>query len=272
MKVVLLIRPDIFDKLGLQNQNSKVKDNSVILDWKTTYPEHRFSEIFLLTDKLLSFQQENVLDPGQAWDFYFPFDARNISYKTTTLTSFISVLRNTLYRPRDVLAILNILQENFLESRKNQEDRFSEDDLSGPIFTRKYSDYFLGEIKDHLSFYYKANDYEYFIKFFQFLEGNSRYTYDEFLIAYKNYELFFEKNKIEKPGFCIGPDYFLQFLYEMNVISYVIDTDDTPFFGFCFRERTPSNISPKVKTGVRYDTHYAIMKSLDLGKKFKKLR
>ncbi len=54
IKVVLLIRPDIFDTLGLQNQNSKVKDNSVILDWRTTYQSHRNSDIFLLTDKLLS--------------------------------------------------------------------------------------------------------------------------------------------------------------------------------------------------------------------------
>ena len=50
----------------------------------------------------------------------------------------------------------------------------------------------------------------------------------------------------------------------------VIDTEDKPYFGWCYRERTPSNISPKVKTGVRYDSHYAVMKALDLGTKFKK--
>lgn len=153
IKVVLLVRPDIFDTIGLQNQNSKVKDNSVVLDWKTTYPEHRHSDIFLLTDKLLSFQQDNILDPGQAWDYYFPFDARNVSYRTNQLTSFVSILRNTLYRPRDILVILAILQENFKESKRNHEDKFSENDLSSPMFTRKYSDYFLGDIKDHLSFY-----------------------------------------------------------------------------------------------------------------------
>ncbi len=221
---------------------------------------------------LLSYQQDNILDPGQAWDYYFPFDARNVTYKKNELTSYVSVLRNTLYRPRDVMVILNILQENFIELNRNAEDKFSEEDLSDPMFVRKYSDYFLGEIKDHLSFYYEACDYEYFIKFFQFLEGNSRFSYDEFLVAYKNYENFFETNMIKKPDFCLGPDQFLQFLYEMNVISYVIDTDGAPFFGFCFRERSPSNISPKVKTGVRYDTHYAIMKALDLGKKYKPIR
>jgi hypothetical protein len=65
-------------------------------------------------------------------------------------------------------------------------------------------------------------------------------------------------------------DLFLQFLYEMNVIGYVVETENKPYFGWCYRERTPSNISPKVKTGVRYETHYAVMKALDLGTKFKK--
>jgi len=150
LKVVLLVRPDIFDSIGLQNQNSKVRDNSVVLDWKTFYPDHRRSDIFGLADKLLSFQQENNLDDGQAWDYYFPFNTRNVFYETTELTSFVSLLRYSLYRPRDILVILSILKENFIEQNRNPSDKFCEDDLYSPMFTRKYSDYYLGEIKDHL--------------------------------------------------------------------------------------------------------------------------
>ncbi|HGE6015178.1 TPA: hypothetical protein ACGGR7_003475, partial [Vibrio cholerae] len=73
--------------------------------------------------------------------------------------------------------------------------------------------------------------------------------------------------KIEAPGYCESADIFLQFLYETNVIGYIVDTDEGAHFGWCHRERSTSNIAPKVKTGVRYDTHYAIMKALDLGKK-----
>jgi hypothetical protein len=83
---------------------------------------------------------------------------------------------------------------------------------------------------------------------------------------------FFKSNNIDFPGYCDSPDQFLQFLYEANVIGYVVDTEGKPYFGWCYRERSPSNISPKVKTGVRYDVHYAIKKALDLGKKFKKIR
>ena len=35
LRTVLLVRPDIFASLGLQNQNTKVRDNSVFLDWRT---------------------------------------------------------------------------------------------------------------------------------------------------------------------------------------------------------------------------------------------
>jgi hypothetical protein len=269
LKVVLLIRPDIFNSIGFQNQNSKVRDNSVILDWNTLYPEHRSSNLFFLADKLLSYQQDEKLDQGMAWDYYFPFNSRNVLYTTDKLTSFVSLLRYSLNRPRAILVILSILKENFIENGQGPGERFSEADLSSPKFIRKFSDYFLGEIKDHLSFYYPASDYEYFVKFFQYLDGNSRFTYNEFIKAYSSYYNFFASNKITPPGYCTSPDEFLQFLYEANVIGYVIDTDDKPYFGWCHRERSPSNISPKVKTGVRYDTHYAVMKALDLGTKFK---
>ncbi len=46
MRVVMLLRPDIFESLGLQNQNTKIRDNSVILDWRTTYTKSSFFSYF----------------------------------------------------------------------------------------------------------------------------------------------------------------------------------------------------------------------------------
>jgi len=73
-----------------------------------------------------------------------------------------------------------------------------------------------------------------------------------------------------KPSFCATPDIFLQFLYDHNIISYIADTDDGPFFCWCYRERSPSNIAPKVRSHARYEVHYGLMKSLDLGKTLKR--
>lgn len=269
LRAVLLIRPDIFDTLGLQNANSKIRDNAVVLDWVTTYKEYRRSNLFSVTDKLLAAQQNVQLAPGAAWDHYFPFDARNVFEKFDMPTSFITMLRNSLYRPRDILTMLSILRENRRSEGTDNASSFSDQEFDNPAFTRKYSDYLLGEVKDHLSFYFRAEDYEVFLKFFQFLNGHSRFKYEEFLLAFGDLETFLTKQKRIKPTFCESPDGFLQFLYELNIIAYILDTDEAPFFGYCFRERSPSNLCPKVRTHVRYDIHYGLMKALDLGKRFK---
>lgn len=268
MRAVLLVRPDIFASIGLQNQNSKIQDNSVVLNWLTTYPEHRRSDLFLMTDRLLSYQQEDNLSPGEAWDYYFPFDARHVISRHEDRSSFITFLRYALYRPRNILTMLTIHKENFVEQGRDSRRVFSGKDFGDPAFTRKYSDYLLGELKDLMAFYHTDADFEIFLKFFQFLEGRSRFTYTEYLAAYSEFEGFIERNKMAAPPFLDSPDAFLQFLYDLDILGYIVDTPDEPFFGWCHRERSPANIAPKVKTHVRYEIHYGLMKALWLGKHF----
>ena len=61
LKVVLLVRPDIFASIGLQNRNTKLKSNSVYLDWQTSYADYETSSLFKMTDKLLSNQQDKKI-------------------------------------------------------------------------------------------------------------------------------------------------------------------------------------------------------------------
>jgi hypothetical protein len=271
LRAVLLLRPDILDSIGLQNQNSKLRDNSVVLNWLTTYKDQRESALFHMADRLLAFQQDGLDDVGKAWDYYFPFDDTKLKSPQEGLSSFVLVLRNAMYRPRDVLAILGILKDNFIEQKRGKNSLFSQKDFTDPMFTRKYSDYLLGEVKDQLSFYYPAADWEKFVNFFHYLQGHSRFTYDQYLDSYNHYMTFLQRNNEKIPTFSVTADKFLQFLYDLNVISYIVETEDNErFFGFCFRERTTTNIAPKVRTGVRYEIHYGLMKALDLGKKFKR--
>lgn len=266
LRVVLLVRPDIFDMLGLQNQNSKLRDNSVVLNWLTTYTEHRGSNLFHMADKLLSFQQPKQYSVGEVWDYYFPFDTPDVRVSQQEPSSFISALRFSLYRPRDILGMLSILKENFIEQRRPLDEVFKSDDFISPIFTRKYSDYLLGEVKDHLSFYYPAKDWELFLKFFQFFHGKTYFQYAEYLTAYSEFETYLKRNSIEKPTFAMTPDTFLQFLFDLAVLCYVAETKDEQFYGWCFRERTATNIAPKVRTDVRYLIHLGLRKALELGK------
>ncbi|MCK5269093.1 MAG: funZ protein, partial [Spirochaetes bacterium] len=92
-RTVLLLRPDIFNTLGLQNQTNKVRDNSVFLDWRTTYPEYSNSSIFELSDKLLAAQQNTELKLGEAWNYYFPWQSRPTSPERFFDPSFFKFLR-----------------------------------------------------------------------------------------------------------------------------------------------------------------------------------
>lgn len=160
MKAVLLIRPDIFESIGLQNQNAKIRDNSVFLDWRTEYVNHRNSQLFEVLDHLLGTQQKMALEKGQAWDHYFPWDSPNVRDDYNHPTSFINFLRWSYYRPRDILRMLEIIKSHANgDGGKNQ---FTLDDFENPSMQRDYSNYLLGEIKDHLSFYYGSDHYEIF--------------------------------------------------------------------------------------------------------------
>ena len=269
LRVVLLIRPDIFESLGLQNRNNKLRDNSGLLDWMTTYRGYRQSTLFKMADVLLSSQQEKEMSEGEAWDYYFPYNPPNVKTKNlVSPTSFVEFLKFSLHRPRDIVTMLSILQENFINQNKDPNDVFSEKDFAHPDFRRKLSEYLLGEVKDQISFYHSTSDYELFLKFFEYLNGSYEFSYETYLFAYSSFIEFISENKKEKPVFFETADKFLQFLYDLNILCYVEETIDEPFIRWCFRERNFSNISPKVKTHSRYEIHYGFSKALNLGKRF----
>jgi hypothetical protein len=269
MRAVLLIRPDIFEALGLQNQNTKIRDNSVFLDWRTEYVNHRSSDLFKVTDRLLSTQQDEESSFGSCWDYYFNFDAPNVADTYNHPTSFISFLRYAYYRPRDIVTMLSILQEDLRESESLGRVVVA-DDFDDPAFQRKYSNYLLGEIKDHLLFYYSPEDYEVFLKFFEFLSGKDKFSFQEFCDAFDKLSAHLQETSLETPRFMSSAREFLQFLFSLNVICYIERESDTnkPFIHWCFRDRNYSNISPKVKAGVEYQVFYGLAKALNLGKQF----
>lgn len=177
-------------------------------------------------------------------------------------------LRYSLYRPRDIVTMLSILQENFKEQKQDPNRVFCKADFFHVEFVRKYSEYLLGEIKDQLSFYYTSNDYELFLKFFEYLKGKSKFSYDEYIGAYHNFVKYLDSNSIKKPKFSEAPDVFLQFLYELNVIFYIEKLAGGNFIRLCLRERSPTNISPKVKTHQTYQVHYGLIEALNVGRKY----
>lgn len=271
-RVVLLTRPDIFDSLSLQNSNAKLQDNSVLLNWHTDYKHHRKSNIFQVTEKILSSQNNQELDSkfSTYWDYYFPWNATNVDYYTDNTidyySSFIAFLRWSYHKPRDILTMLDFLQRNTLSHKEH----FSFNDFQHQPFIRDYSNYLLGEVKDQLSFYYESQDYELFLKFFQFLNGNYRFSYQEYLVAFEKATEYIGSTNQSSPQFMSTANDFLQFLYQLNIICYI----DKPLDEYkntnvvahwCFRERNSANISPKIKIGADiYEVFYGLRKSLNV--------
>lgn len=269
IKVMILVRPDIFSQLGLQNLNNKIRDNGVLLDWKTTYPAYKDSGLFKMADTILNTQQSEFKKFGECWDYYFPFN--NKTRNGINDDSFVSFLRFSMFRPRDIITMMKILQENLKTERNRKLEIIDALDFENPLFRSKYSDYLLGEIKDYLAFYHSDADYELFLKFFEFLDGKAHFRYEEFMFWYNKFADYVEANQIDVPTFFESSDRFLQFLYDLNVICFIEDTEDCQtHIHWSFRDRSYSNINPKVKEGVRYSIHYGLQKAFNTGKTFEK--
>ena len=179
----------------------------------------------------------------------------------------MSFLRFSYYRPRDIITMLIVLQDIARESGTDLPN-FSFRDFDNPIFRRRYADYLLGELKDQLTFYYSSDEYELFLKFFEFLDGEFSFSHAEFLAAFDRFQVSTNSEDAPKARFMTTSATFLQFLYDLNVICYIeYPENDRPYFRWCFRERSYANISPKVKEGVKYEIFYGLGKALNVGQR-----
>ena len=178
----MLLRPDIFSSIGLQNPMNKITNNSVYLDWRTTYPDHRTSKLFYLSERLLSYQQENPedFDENDIWDHYFPWEYPSTNTNREKDTPFIEMLRMSYSRPRDIVTILMYLQDKTILGKPDR-DFFTQEAFESNEFRNRYSEYVLGGIKDQLSFYYSRDDFELLLHFLSFFKRKSEFDYDFFI-------------------------------------------------------------------------------------------
>lgn len=73
MKVVLLIRPEIFAQLNIHNQANIITDNAIYLTWQTTYANYRNSKLFELSNRILQYENDVIEETKTYWDLYFPW-------------------------------------------------------------------------------------------------------------------------------------------------------------------------------------------------------
>ncbi|MGX9713423.1 P-loop ATPase, Sll1717 family [Janthinobacterium lividum] len=261
IKVVLLVRPDVFHALNLYNSNSRLQDNCVFLDWSTTEREYASSKLFEVSGKYFSSQQNFTTTPSDAWDQYY------IS-KGNSGHTFKHLLKNSFHKPRDILTFVKITQKYCLKGRNKNATQFPAGIANEPAITREFSDYLLGEIKNYSAFYMAQDDFNKYLKFFQYLNGKSKFSMTEFNSAFKLFKAWADGESFSATLYLRDSDSLLQLLYDINVVGYSenVEGGGGTFFHWSYRERSANNIAPKVKTTGLLILNPGIAKALDIGK------
>ena len=266
LRIVLLLRPDIYSALNLQNATNKLLDNSVFLDWRTTYSDYHTSNLYCVAQQILRYKQEEIQE--DIFDLYFPWNEKSHKIGRDSDTAFMEFLRISLSRPRDILVIMQYIQRKMKKDGLGDEKTFSREVFESDEFQNMYSEYFLSSLKDQLSFYYSNVDFEHFLKFFDFFP-NSTFTYSEYMENYEKYIDYILENAKDIPQFVDDAQTLLQLLYDSNVITAIEkQPDGNKFFHFSYREKSSANISPKVWKGenISYRFHYGLYKKAKMGR------
>lgn len=265
LKIVLLLRPDIYNSLNLQNATTKLADNSVYLEWRTTYTDYTTSNLYKMANKLLSYDQ-NINHDFDIWEQYFDWKLNSSnSNQRDHDTAFMEFLRISLSRPRDIQTILKLQQDFMKRKGLGDKQNFDYSIYTSNEFQNAYSEYFLGSLKDQLSFYYSEDDFRHFRKFFDFFQ-NPDFTFDEYQSAYKEFVDYICDNATEIPKFVEDPKIFLQLLYDCNVIAAI--ENEGQYFHFSYREKNTTNINPEVMydKSISYRFHYGLYKKARMGR------
>ncbi len=263
IKIVLLIRPDIFSIIRFHNANAKLKDNSIILNWITTSNSYRRSRLFKLIDKSLASQQKSKFALGYSWDEYVE-ESFEKNYAGKNEPSFVTILRRTFMRPRDFFAFLDMMQNRAIDINSNK--------ITSQIFNfciPEFSRYLLGEVKDQFNFFHDDYEWEILFDFFNYFDGKTRF---DFVFFEEIYDRFLEDYPKDNPDVFESPYVLLQSLYSSNIICFIENSKQESFYKWSYKEKSYTNIEPLVEYEAEYQFHIGLIKALGLGRPIKRKR
>lgn len=274
-KATILLRPDIFESVAIQNRGPKLQNHGHLVEWSAEYRDYRDSEIFSFTDRVFYSQQsekfkEQKVRAGDTWDAYFPFMMGRHNEKEED-DPFILFIRHSFCKPRDVVRYLQLMQG--MMASNAEATCFGPEVFRDRDVKQEFSSYLLQEIRDQLNFYYTNAEYQQFLDFCNGYLGRhidrkqQIVEYSQFEIAHGEYISYNKKNNVDTvPSFATA-DITLQFMFDLNVLGYqgefvTKDGKKRPFTTFSYRKRSFANLRPKVPTGGRYKMHYGVARSL----------
>lgn len=256
IKIMLLIRPDIMYKMPIHNMNQKLRNNSVLLDWVTSYKDYVDSKLFKIADDYFMKQQDKVYELSECWNYYFPYRIKGKKGGKRD-NPFIEFLRYSLYKPRDILTMLNEMVD------ATSGEQFEHSDFENMLIN--YSTYLKGELKDYMLIYMEDADYNNFILFFDYFVGCRNFDYKTFEEKHLEYVKYLKALERNIPPYMQTAGEALQLLYDSNIICYKTQikknnkTNEKMFWSY--KERNYANIQPEVRKGVNYSFHMAYAKA-----------
>ncbi|MDH1522180.1 P-loop ATPase, Sll1717 family [Achromobacter mucicolens] len=259
IKFVLLLRPDVFHALNIYNSNSRLRDNSVLLDWTTTESDMRDSELYAATGRYFASQQTEVVDSRAAADHYLSAEHDDQIFRR--------FLRSSFQKPRDILTFIQVAKSVAAKRLGHgASSQLPPEVIHNPYFTKDYSVYLLGEVKNYAAFYMEQSDFSTYLKFFQYLDGQGEFTYEGFSKAFERFKKWVRGEPLMATTYLRDAEALLQFFYDVNVVGYSEEVGNgKSFYHFAFRERTLTDIAPKVKMSGKLRINPGITKALDIG-------
>jgi hypothetical protein len=214
--------------------------------------------------KILANQQEIAHDPQIIYEHYFPYQLQNQRISEKFDDPFVGILRYSFYRPRDIIQYL-ILMQDYTKEANLDKAHFSE--VAFHKVEKDFSEYLLGEVKDYLGFYYGSVDFDQIVGFFSMFGGRSAFDWVQFKDAFSAYQKNIDFTEVTVDELRADAEQFLQFLYSLNIIGYQEPEEfGGTFVHWCFRDRTPVKLRPKVRVGLRYAVHPGLARSLLVGR------
>jgi hypothetical protein len=263
LRIVMLMRPDVFDALDIYNSNSRINDNSVVLDWTTTEDTYHHSNLWNVVNAYFECQNPNK----EGWDAYFPEKDQNYHNK-----AFTSLLKRSFQRPRDYFTAIKKVIDFYKKTNRNDATTFNGFDFEKPEFTDSFSSYILGEVKNYANYYMSNTDFEKYLAFFHYLNGAYEFSQETFSNAFTEFRKWAIKQELNQQKFLQSHEHLLQFWYDVNVLGYeeIPDDGSFPYIHWSFRDRSTASVMPKIKLGVKYRVNMGVAKALNIGKQFAK--
>ena len=262
IKVMPLMRPDVMYHIPIYNMNQKLRDNSVLLNWDTSYQGYVRSKLFKIADDFFAKQQESSYELGESWNHYFPYKIqRYFEGNRRDEDAFVEFLRYSSYKPRDILTMLNEMVQN------TTGDQFTHDDFIKML--NNYEEYLEGELKDYLLIYMSEEDYEDFRVFFDYFHGCFRFSYDEFKDKHMEYVQYMSKIGRSVPSEIDTAQKALQLFYDANLIGYHEEIKSKSGgvehrVHWSCKERSYANMRPNVKVNESYSFHRGYAEALGI--------